>query len=177
MEVLLKSYHLYILKDPNTYEVRYVGMTTNPKTRLSVHIRGSKYHTRNPKETWIHGLLLNGQKPIMEVIETCQQGTWEVRERFWIDFYKQEGYDLTNLASGGYGQGDSKPKTKSRITKRVSIKNRTIPLFNTTLPISKPNISLDITSLKLSARAIIYTSDEAIVLFKGLNKWVKIPLD
>ena len=176
MEVLLKNYYLYILKDPNTYEVRYVGMTRNPKTRLAVHIRSAKYHTCNPKETWIHGLILNGQKPIMEVIETCQLGTWEVRERFWIDFYKQEGYDLTNWASGGYGQGDSKPKIKNRIARPVSTKTRVIPLFNSTLPISKSSISLDITSLKLSARAIIYTSDEAIVLFKGLNKWVKIPL-
>ncbi len=177
MEVLLKTFYLYILKDPNAYEVRYVGMTTNTKTRLNVHIRSARYHTRNPKETWIHSLLLDGQKPTMEVIETCEQGTWAVRERFWIDFYKQEGCDLTNIASGGYGQGDSRPKTKSRTAKRVSTKTRTIPLFDTMLPVSKNVLPLDITSLRLSAQAIVYTSDEIIVKFKGANKWVRIPMD
>lgn len=114
MEYLSKIFYLYILRDPNTNEVRYVGKTGNPKVRLSTHIRAAKYHARNPRETWIHGLILNGQEPAMEILEIHPEGTWESRERFLIDFYRQEGYNLTNVAIGGYGGRDLKKPKKER---------------------------------------------------------------
>ena len=95
--------HIYILKNPDTNEVRYVGQTNDIKRRLDRHIQNS----RNIKDTrhvsnWIRSL---GKKPLMEVIESCDKSVRNEREQHWTDYYKSQGYDLCNHSKGGAGAG------------------------------------------------------------------------
>lgn len=60
--IVLPPSALYVLRDPNTGCVRYVGQTTNPSVRL-------KMHTVNPGKPvrgWIDSL--GGKAPIMQVL-------------------------------------------------------------------------------------------------------------
>ncbi len=94
---------IYILKDPRTGDVRYVGQTVNIKNRLYNHIKlaenkDNKRHISN----WIRSLK---EKPLITVIEECYPSIANKRERYWIKRYKALGYDLCNHSKGGEGAG------------------------------------------------------------------------
>jgi hypothetical protein len=97
--------YVYTLLDPSTKQVRYVGVTNNPKQRYYQHCclyrhKDKKYKLAN----WLKSLLQNNKKPIMRIVETFPYSKliWDIREPFWINFYKQLGFDLTNIKEGGY---------------------------------------------------------------------------
>ncbi len=93
---------IYILKDPNTNEIRYVGKTINIKRRYYQHTNKKfQEKTKTYVANWILSLLKNGQKPIIESIEQCLD--WEEKEVYWISYYKNLGCNLCNLAEGGKG--------------------------------------------------------------------------
>lgn len=97
--------YIYVLIDPRTSEIRYVGKTNNPKKRLGHHCavyRDGLYY----KERWIRDLRVHNLKPIMEVVDECNSINWEEREKYWIQCYRDLGYRLTNLTSGGYESND-----------------------------------------------------------------------
>jgi hypothetical protein len=96
--------HIYVLKDPTTNEVRYVGKANHPKKRYSKHIRDVERHDpTSHKHFWIRKLLRNNQKPLLEVIETIDMSEWKERECYWIGKYRSEGIRLTNSTDGGDG--------------------------------------------------------------------------
>lgn len=91
--------HIYILIDPFTNELRYVGRAIDPKTRLSVHISHAKNlpFLNSQKSQWINSIVGCGEKPILKVIETMPYNTTgKERELFYIDIYKRNGADLLN---------------------------------------------------------------------------------
>ena len=95
--------HIYVLRDPQTLDVRYVGKTIQPlRDRLGAHMRRCK-QLRTHRDCWIKGLLDAGIKPIIEEIETAS-GDWETRERFWIAYYRKHSRSLTNQTEGGGGR-------------------------------------------------------------------------
>lgn len=95
--------HIYILKNPDTNEVRYVGQTNDIKRRLDRHIQNSRnIRDKRHVSNWIRSLT---NKPIMEVVETCDESTRNEREQYWIDYYKTQGCDLCNHSNGGAGAG------------------------------------------------------------------------
>lgn len=61
----MNHYSVYILRDPNTLAIRYVGMTSYVKTRLHGHIHG---RASVKKTEWINSLKKAKKKPIFEVI-------------------------------------------------------------------------------------------------------------
>jgi len=63
-------YNLYVLKDPTTDEVKFVGYTNRPKIRLWEHIRDAKKNVKTHKSNWIRKVLLDGKSPIMEVVKS-----------------------------------------------------------------------------------------------------------
>ena len=92
---------IYILQDPTTLNVRYVGKSKNPQRRYSSHLWAKpkvKYHSYY----WIQKLLKQGLKPIMTVIDEIE-GDWQWLEKYWISQFKQWGFNLTNITSGGEG--------------------------------------------------------------------------
>ena len=61
-------YSLYVLKDPNSLDIRYVGYSNNPKRRLWEHIRDAKKGVKTHKSYWIKSLIDNQQSPLIEII-------------------------------------------------------------------------------------------------------------
>lgn len=95
----MKTIYIYKLTDPITNDIRYVGKTTNLLRRLNAHINRSKknkYHSAR----WINSLVEKGLKPIISIIEKCNENNWEEREVYWISYYRGI-FDLTNILDGG----------------------------------------------------------------------------
>ncbi|MCA9747894.1 MAG: GIY-YIG nuclease family protein [Romboutsia sp.] len=96
---------IYVLKHPETKEVKYVGKTKQKLyARLSAHKRYAKT-TNKPTHTtnWINKLLQNNLNPIIECIEEVYENNWQEREKFWINHYRNQNIKLTNTQDGGQG--------------------------------------------------------------------------
>lgn len=99
-----KPWKIYTLSSELTGEVRYVGVTTNAKVRLSLHLsRARNNKTKTHKDNWIRSLLASNINVIMTEIESGQGPTWQEREQYWIAHYRGTGADLTNATDGGDG--------------------------------------------------------------------------
>ena len=94
---------IYVLKDPISEEIRYIGRTKNSlAVRLSGHCSKAKRNSfKTHKDNWILKLT---EKPIIEQIEEVLG--WEesyIREQEIIKEYISNGYRLTNLHDRGTG--------------------------------------------------------------------------
>jgi hypothetical protein len=94
--------YIYILKDPLSNEIKYVGKSDKPKIRLVEHIRKSKY-TKTYKNIWIQNLVSKNLTPSLEIVEEVKKSDWSEKEKFWIKYFKNLGCKLTNLTEGGDG--------------------------------------------------------------------------
>lgn len=94
----MKKYKIYCLKNPDTLEIRYIGVTTQKylSTRLAQHFFCANHNYQTHIAKWIRKI---NKKPIIEFIETCNENNWQSREKYWINFYK----NLTNIHEGGKG--------------------------------------------------------------------------
>jgi hypothetical protein len=106
-----KTTFIYVLIDPETQEIRYVGKANNLRGRLSKHLRQTD---DTYKQRWIHDLQSRGLKPVIQAIEEVSIGLWPERERYWIDYYRAQGCHLTNTARGGLGGGPS-PEGRAKL--------------------------------------------------------------
>lgn len=120
------KYTIYKLIDPETNEVRYIGLTFNTlKQRLKSHYsEKSKSH----KSNWVQKLRSKGLKPIIESIESDILSYDEVCEKeiYYINKYKSEGHRLTNMASGGNKNKKMSDETRRKMSE--SAKNRDFKL-------------------------------------------------
>ena len=93
---------IYLLVDPRTFEIRYVGKTHNLRERLYVHMsnarRGNKAYVYN----WIRLLTREDLSPMMFVVEVIW-GDWRQAEKRWIKSLREQGCRLTNQTDGGEG--------------------------------------------------------------------------
>lgn len=96
-----KTYKIYCLKHPLTNEIRYVGVTTKKSIneRLSQHLYKGKFSNGTKISKWIYSLLKNNLKPLIELIEETSYKNWEIREKYWINYYN----NLLNQHEGGKG--------------------------------------------------------------------------
>lgn len=97
----VRDVHIYVLKHPETLEVRYVGKTVRSLSRrLGNHIANAKGNKHNMHlSNWILSILNEGKRPIIELLETCPYNIWQEREQYWITQYS----NLINLTKGGDG--------------------------------------------------------------------------
>jgi hypothetical protein len=63
-------HYIYHLIDPITKKVRYVGKSTNPKSRLRSHIKESTERQNTQKKKWIYELINQGLEPIIVIVAT-----------------------------------------------------------------------------------------------------------
>jgi hypothetical protein len=89
---------IYVLKDPRTGAIRYVGKTNNPARRLRSHICGNP-RDNTPKAHWLRELQGCGLEPVMTVVEIATD--WHEAERRWIREQRASGASLLNLSEGG----------------------------------------------------------------------------
>ena len=98
----LMNVYIYVLIDPRTDHVRYVGKTNKPNYRYNAHISDVKRrHTHS--SSWINSLLKIGLKPKFEIIDTCSEDDWIFWEQHYISLYKSWNFKLTNHTIGGEG--------------------------------------------------------------------------
>lgn len=113
--IKLRDVFIYILVDPETKQVRYVGKTVNQKVRFALHLAEKKGTYKN---NWLHSLKAKGLKPLFEVIETISNSDdtdWQHREIHWISHYRNLGHPLTNLDGGGTGGRTRSEETKEKM--------------------------------------------------------------
>lgn len=96
-----KTTFIYILKDPITNEVRYVGKSNKPKYRYNNHYKcvGNNKHKIN----WIILLKKDNLKPILEIIDEVKIDEWKEKEKLYIKKYIDMGCKLVNCTEGGDG--------------------------------------------------------------------------
>lgn len=104
MESYAATYKIYVLKNPFTNEVFYVGQTMSDlEIRLAGHL--SQSESNKPKNDYINQILENGGRPIIEPVETinaiCYLDKLLVNEReiFWIKHFKSVGCNLLNATN------------------------------------------------------------------------------
>lgn len=95
--------YIYVLSDPESGAVRYVGKTDSLRRRYGAHLSAAAKGAQTPSAEWIRDLLSRGLKPKFKVIETITVEDWEERETFWIAHFRALGDGLTNVAFGGIG--------------------------------------------------------------------------
>lgn len=106
-------YYIYTLLDPDTDEVRYVGVTKNLKMRFGNHLHAK---TDDHRGHWVQSLLEKNKKPKMVAIEQVSNDEWQEREIYWIEYYRSLGCNLVNSAPGGI----QSPSTIPEIARKIS---------------------------------------------------------
>ena len=79
-------HYIYLLICPISNDVKYVGVTMNPKSRFNNHL--NRFENKSKKE-WIHLLKSQELKPIMKIVENC--ATKEIAidsENIYIEKYR-----------------------------------------------------------------------------------------
>lgn len=127
----MKTVYIYILKDQDN-NIRYVGKTINIKRRLYSHIGEAKLNkSKRYVLNWIRKLLSNNQKPILEVIEECNENNWQEHEIYWVNYYKQIIPNLCNLCDGGTGGLTKENLTEKQLLNKKKVMSRTFSKFST----------------------------------------------
>lgn len=94
MSVLGKTY-IYVLRDPQTDLVFYVGKSNRPTKRRGWNSRVSARLATILETT--------GKVVAPEVVEVVEASRWKERESYWIDLYKRCHFELLNQNGGGVG--------------------------------------------------------------------------
>ena len=98
----METTNIYILIDPETQQVRYVGKANNISQRDKAHLNRARKHQIH-KLNWINSLKAKRLKPIIEVIDVVPIENWIFWETYWISQFKTWGFDLINYTNGGEG--------------------------------------------------------------------------
>ena len=102
-----KIYTFYTLSTKSDIEnIRYVGVTTKTiDQRLYHHKYCAKHETKRglPVHKWMFSHYEKGDDIIITKIDECDISCWEDREKYWINHYKNLGFELMNISEGGCG--------------------------------------------------------------------------
>ena len=98
----MENYKIYCLIDPITEKIKYIGQTSKTLTqRLSQHL---KSRSNKNKINWINFLKSQNKIPIIILMEDyLDKFNADIKEKEYIKRYRENGYDLFNLTSGGQG--------------------------------------------------------------------------
>ena len=101
------QYYFYTLTaDSAPDKIRYVGVTTRT---LNQRMCGHKYNAihdnkRNqPVHKWMWSVMQKGDTISIHFLDECDEALWEDREKYWIQYYKDQGHKLLNIQAGGRG--------------------------------------------------------------------------
>lgn len=94
--------NIYVLIDPETNKIRYVGKANNIKQRYKAHLNKARKHQIH-KKNWIESLKKKGLRPILEIIDVVPINEWIFWETYWISQFRTWGFNLINYTNGGEG--------------------------------------------------------------------------
>lgn len=115
---------IYVLKDPRTGEIRYVGKAKNPRYRYYSH---TSCREKNHRGNWIRALNAEGFRPVLEIIDEVLETDWPSWEAAYIEFFRDAGCALVNATNGGEGRcGPGGPCTEER-RQKVSAALKGVP--------------------------------------------------
>lgn len=105
--------YIYGLCDPRNEQLRYIGVTKYPNKRFAAHLCD-----KNPchRTSWLQSLKREDLKPEMFIIDEVADENWQREEKFWINYWKYIGADLTNSTDGGDGLQSPTPETRAKIS-------------------------------------------------------------
>lgn len=117
---------IYLLVDPFTMQVRYVGQTVqSPAKRLNGHLHSGK--RSNPHLwRWVEKVVREGGKPIMRVVETgidCRD-LLDALEREWVVYAHAYGWKILNAGPGGSGNRGKTLSAETRAKMSAARKGR-----------------------------------------------------
>ncbi len=119
---------IYALCEPNTEDVRYVGLSSTGFTRPKSHFTDYRLYRKDRKsnrfthcQVWIQKVKREGNLPNIIILEVCEkQSQLNDRERFWIKYYRELiGDRLTNHQDGGYNSRVSGWKHSEETIKKL----------------------------------------------------------
>jgi len=97
----IETTYIYALCEPDSDVIRYVGKANEPESRFWLHIHDSinanPFRT-TPKEEWIRSLAAKRQQPTLKILEKVLRDEHPSAERRWIQWARDTGHDLTNVA-------------------------------------------------------------------------------
>jgi group I intron endonuclease len=101
------KYYIYGLYSSQTGELRYIGQTSwDLNKRLKGHIKEvfSKKRNQTHKINWLKLDISAGFWPYIQLLqEFDNENDLNKAEIYWIKFFNEEGCNLTNQTTGGYG--------------------------------------------------------------------------
>lgn len=113
----MANVYIYVLIDPRTDEVRYVGQALNAESRYAGHLNDGTC-VDSHKARWIRKLLNLGLLPELEVIDKVLGEDANLAECAWIYHYRYElRMKLTNGTEGGEGLVNPSQETLANISK------------------------------------------------------------
>lgn len=114
MTVETRQVLIYALCEPGTEIIRYIGKCVDTRVRVRQHLAEARRPNRNSYRcNWIRSL--DGNRPAVLILEKVAEGHWEDRERYWIDFHRRSGANLTNTTDGGEGLNNPSEEVRRKI--------------------------------------------------------------
>lgn len=90
-------YWIYSLEDPFSKEVKYIGITNNPKKRLYEHLKDDR--SNKHKHNWLRQIEYS---PTMIILGMeCTLNQVRLKEKEFISYYRNKGNKLVNKTNGG----------------------------------------------------------------------------
>lgn len=102
---------IYTLCDPDSGEVRYVGLTRDTHRRLIAYRARTGGHTKHLRN-WLAKIDHN---PVLVVLELVDLADADVRERYWITQLRSYAARLLNYTDGGEGGNSPSVEVRDRI--------------------------------------------------------------
>lgn len=96
-----RKVYIYGLKIKNSYEFRYIGKTTRPNYRLREHLKEKLRKFNHHKINWINKCKQENIDIVLEILSIVDELSWEEEEKFYIQYYRELGHNLTNILDGG----------------------------------------------------------------------------
>lgn len=183
LEKPISSCFVYGLCDPDTNELRYIGITIQGFHRIREHFYKSEKKSRlsgllSPSQHWINNLKTKNKIFNVVYLEYFNnEANLDDAERFYIEYFKSIGSNLLNVELGGKKQNGLTIEERKRISKKTKlamanpeVRQRLINSHLGQISHNKGKKSSPETRLKISKaqeNSVVYIQDDLGNIYRG----------